>query len=104
MPVLATILMGIAGQAAWKIVNHFYERMTGKTAAAPSQPSQSFERSLSDASAKAAPAVSTPVSAPGAMLASAGFPAFVPGAVPGAAPAIKSAIDAYRGIQRFEAP
>ena len=103
MPVLATILMGIAGQAAWKIVNHFYERMTGKASAAPSQPTEGFARSLSDASAKAAPAPSA-ASTPGPLLASAGFPAFLPGAVPAAAPAMKAAIDTYRGVQRYEAP
>ena len=69
MPVLGTVLLGILGQAAWKLATSLYDRITGPGAAAqPASTAASFASSLAEARSTAA------VGAPGAVQATARLP------------------------------
>ena len=67
MPILATALLGIAGQAAWKLVTYLYDRFTAPASQPAPTPAggTSFESSLSAAtSARAVAAAPTATAAP----------------------------------------
>jgi hypothetical protein len=125
MPFIATLLMGIAGQAAWKLVNHIYERFTAKstTPGAPGADApattNSFQRSLAEATtaratsasgatalAPAKPAASfAPATASGFALtpvAFAGPPSTL--TAPSTPAAMRTAIDSYRLVAHLQAP
>jgi hypothetical protein len=59
MPMLATAILGIAGQAVWKLATYLYDRFTAPSApaaGASTTPTTSFASSLADATSTAASA------------------------------------------------
>ena len=67
MPLFATALLGIVGQAVWKLATHVYGRLTTPGASTAVEPPAKFERSLAEASSAQAVTAGRALCAPTAL-------------------------------------
>ena len=112
MPMLATILLGVAGNAAWKLATYLYDRFTApspSSVAGASAPG-SFARSLAEVTgprAAMAPAATAAAATPGAarLPQASNFTGADPGSIgPAATPEMASITSAYHRMAEVQAP
>jgi hypothetical protein len=109
MPLFATVLLGLAGQAAWKLATYLYDRVTAPSPAAAgttAPAAASFERALAEAgpsngAVRSDVMAGPPLRLPAATAATVGFP----GSPAGARPEAGGVADLYRRMaEEVQAP
>jgi hypothetical protein len=102
---LATILLGVAGQAAWKLATYIYDRVTaaGSSPTSASAPG-SFERSLAEVTSPGAVAAPTGTPAVARLPQAAAIPEGDAGSFGAGRPAMASVIDIYHRMSEVQAP